>query len=1201
MKKLLLTLIIVVSTLTGFTQVAVNTDGSSGDASAMLDVKSDTAGILIPRMTATQRDAINNPAQGLMVFVTDDSTFYFYEKNAWKSFSKGLNGWEVTADTVYNAVKRVGIGTQSPGATLDVHGHIWQTGTGHSVFLGKGAGNSETLGYNNYNVFIGENAGYSNVEYGSNVAIGLNALYTSTLGSNNIAIGTNTLKKLENGFGNTAVGSWNMYNNISGYYNSAFGAYALTNNTTGNDNIAVGNRALYNNKTNSYLVAIGDSALYHNGERGPFPHANYNTAVGHKSLFTSSNGFRNVALGYKSLLSNYDGYDNIGIGYEVLTYIHNGASTIGIGTWAGRYLSDSTTSLTDAKGSIFIGTNTKALSNQDTNEIVIGYHAIGHGSHTVTLGNLEIDTTFLNGKVSIGSFDTGRYLLPDIDGNANQVLQTNGAGQVSFVDSREIGPWTVSGNYIYTLADSVGVGTSVPQAPLEVIGRISENGTGYSTLLGFNAGLNDDFSDNRNVFVGYNAGMTCDTGRSNTALGTNALSRLVGGVNNVAIGDSALYECRYEHTIVGNIFPYNNTAIGAKAMKNHGPESYNTAIGYKAGYYSYRGDGNTIIGALARENAIAGGDNIAIGYRCMTNSHNDYYNFAAGYNALYSNSGDDNVGIGQYTLAQNSGDNNVAIGYAALYSNKTGNNSIALGYGALGNDTSGYSNIGIGTHTLYNNFFRSNLIAIGDSALYNNGTGATGIYQATDNTAVGSKSQYANTTGYYNTSIGYNSLHDNTTGNSNSAMGSKALFNNTQGSYNSAVGNLALFSNDGGNHNTAMGYGALYSNISGSENTAVGRDAGRFSTGGGNVFIGYQAGYNESGNNKLYISNSDTSAPLIGGDFDAGRVDINGTIKITGGSPALGNILTSDALGNASWASGDTISAGGWTVSGGTVYNATSNIGIGTLTPGEKLDVAGHIWQTSTGQSVFLGENAGSSDDLSNNYNVFVGYNAGTANTTGYDNTAIGYKAMEAVTDGHWNTALGHYAYQTGNYSNSTALGDAVAITANSQVRIGHNVTSIGGPQNWTNTSDGRFKFDVAENVPGLEFIKKLRPVTYHLDVEKLDEFTGIAQEYRNDPLIRAAAAESTKQLRTGFIAQEVEKAALSLGYDFSGVDKPKNKNDYYGLRYAEFVVPLVKAVQEQEAKIEQQQQTIAGLKAQLNEMETLKQRVEKLEKLLSK
>jgi trimeric autotransporter adhesin len=57
--------------------------------------------------------------------------------------------------------------------------------------------------------------------------------------------------------------------------------------------------------------------------------------------------------------------------------------------------------------------------------------------------------------------------------------------------------------------------------------------------------------------------------------------------------------------------------------------------------------------------------------------------------------------------------------------------------------------------------------------------------------------------------------------------------------------------------------------------------------------------------------------------------------------------------------------------------------------------------------------------------------------------------------------------------------------------------------------------------------------------------------------------------LYSGFLAQEVEKAARDANYDFSGVDKPKNKNDYYGLRYAEFVVPLVKAMQEQQKIIE--------------------------------
>lgn len=59
------------------------------------------------------------------------------------------------------------------------------------------------------------------------------------------------------------------------------------------------------------------------------------------------------------------------------------------------------------------------------------------------------------------------------------------------------------------------------------------------------------------------------------------------------------------------------------------------------------------------------------------------------------------------------------------------------------------------------------------------------------------------------------------------------------------------------------------------------------------------------------------------------------------------------------------------------------------------------------------------------------------------------------------------------------------------------------------------------------------------------------------------AKRDKSKISYTGFIAQEVEQTAKKINYDFSGVDAPKNNSDLYGLRYGEFVLPLVKAVQE--------------------------------------
>jgi hypothetical protein len=87
---------------------------------------------------------------------------------------------------------------------------------------------------------------------------------------------------------------------------------------------------------------------------------------------------------------------------------------------------------------------------------------------------------------------------------------------------------------------------------------------------------------------------------------------------------------------------------------------------------------------------------------------------------------------------------------------------------------------------------------------------------------------------------------------------------------------------------------------------------------------------------------------------------------------------------------------------------------------------------------------------------------------------------------------------------------------------------------------------------------------------------------------------ESAAIRRTGFIAQEVEQAALKAGYDFNGVNKPQTTTDHYSLSYESFVVPLVKAVQEQNKQIEDLKKTIT---LQQQALEELTKRLEKLEK----
>lgn len=83
MKKFLLLSVSLLFWFSLSSQVAVNNDGSAADGYAMLDIQATDAGVLVPRMTSNERDAISGPATGLLVYVTTDNAFYFYSGSSW--------------------------------------------------------------------------------------------------------------------------------------------------------------------------------------------------------------------------------------------------------------------------------------------------------------------------------------------------------------------------------------------------------------------------------------------------------------------------------------------------------------------------------------------------------------------------------------------------------------------------------------------------------------------------------------------------------------------------------------------------------------------------------------------------------------------------------------------------------------------------------------------------------------------------------------------------------------------------------------------------------------------------------------------------------------------------------------------------------------------------------------------------------------
>lgn len=418
--------------------------------------------------------------------------------------------------------------------------------------------------------------------------------------------------------------------------------------------------------------------------------------------------------------------------------------------------------------------------------------------------------------------------------------------------------------------------------------------------------------------------------------------------------------------------------------------------------------------------------------------------------------------------------------------------------------------------------------------------------QGSGNTVTGVQALNSCTSCSSNVADGYQVLYSCTTCSINTADGYQALYFCTTCNQNTASGFYALQGCSTCYANAAFGYGALTDN-NGEGNVAMGWNTLNSNTGSFNTGIGVDA---------LALSNGENYSTAVGA-YAMGN---------TNGSNGYNTAIGCYALdGTSSSATGSDNVAVGYKA----LYNYTSA-----------------LFNTASGMEGLYANTTGSS-------NVANGLAALYNNTIGNSNTAVGTDALTANTTGSENTALGFGAnVGSGTLTNSTAIGAYATVSSSNQVVVGSSsVTSIGGYENWTKFSDGRYKKNIVSNVPGLAFINKLTPVTYTLDVAGIEsKLEGSASSggghgsAADEPAMKQAQQEKAAIVTTGFIAQDVEKAADSVGYSFSGVDKPKDVNSsFYGLRYGDFVPPLVKAVQELSASSNSKDSTISVMQGQLD------------------
>jgi hypothetical protein len=639
---LLFSIFILLGSVPTFAQIGIGTKTPA--ASAALDVSSsaNNKGILIPRLSATQKDAIVSPAEGLLIYQTTAPIgFYYFTGSAWKLMA-------IQTDVASKVDKVAGKDLSSNDYTTTEKtklSAITGTNTGDQITITGNAGTATKLAAaKNINGVAFDGSADITVPAAAGTLTGT-TLNSTVTGSSLTSVGTLANLTVTNPIAGSVTGNAATATNLTGLTTSVATLNNLSGVNSGDQTTITGNAGtatkLAASKTINGVAFDGSGDITVTANAGTLT----GTTLASNVVNSSLTSVGTLTSGTINLTTDIATTGNLIAGTVTYPNTHGTSGQVlsttgsGILSWTSIPTPDLTNYVTTNTAQTITASKTFSETTTFSKDAIVNGITVGKGG-----GNESTNTAI--GTAALNSNTTGNSNIA-VGMNALSGNITGNYSTAIGLDALKISTGGFNTAFGAFALDKTTTGvnnTAIGPLALEY----NETGT-LNTAIGFDAGVSSSNKDLTNT----------------TAIGNGAR---VTASNTIQLGDAAVTD-----VITSGNLTVNGITVGkGKSTLTNSSNTTNTAFGRET------------LSSNVSSGAIIGTYNTAIGFRTLRSNTSGNFNTASGTSALRGNTtGNNNTGTGESALFSNTtGSNNTAIGMNALQNNETGTLNTAIGFDA---------------------------------------------------------------------------------------------------------------------------------------------------------------------------------------------------------------------------------------------------------------------------------------------------------------------------------------------------------------------------------------------------------------------------------------------------------------------------------------------------------------------------------------